>query len=789
MNPVTKDHYMIGVMIDAVVNPYQRNLSEELIHAADKLNARLVFFLGGRIHSGSEPEDKMQFVYDLISADTIDGLIIVSTSLICDESTLKEFINKIHPVPVISIGNKITGIPAINLDNSDGIRQILRHMIQVHHDERFAFISGIENHPDAIIRYQTFLSCLKENGLNFDPKLYYAGDFDLKSGSDAVDYFLRECDSGIDVIVAANDDMAIGVIEELQKMGKRVPEDIRVTGFDNIPDSSFCVPGLTTVGQPFSSMAQKSIEFIINLIHKNSVPEEILFPTDLLVRDSCGCFPRIIINNQYKEILSESDSNHQSKIQKMKEKILEELMSEYSSEITSRTRNKVFKFTDNLLIFITNNEVIDKDLLIDFNEIIDDIIIESKSTNFLEALVDKIDQSISILCSDSESLRRSLIIMRNIWGFLSKKMLLASKSYQYRLEREATLLQYFRATTFYDSLEENIVSSIEYFISRLGIKYCFLAKFINNPEQTFNKAQIILSHIPETEVEVSKAEFPSRTLIPRGLRSIGEKSHWIVEAVSLYYRMGFMLFDLSNKNLLLYSQIRSIVSANLQEATIFRQVQKQTADLQEQSDELKKNVEYLRTIMGAVIQTLAMTVEAKDPYTAGHERRVADLARTIAHEMNLSFEQIEAVRLSAVVHDLGKLYVPSEILNKPGKLYEAEFLLIKMHPQIAFDILKNITFPWPLAEIVYQHHERLDGSGYPQGLKGSEIRLEAQIIAVADVVEAIATHRPYRPSLGIEVAIKEIQEYRGIRYNSDVVDICSKLFLEKGYQLKAQEML
>ena len=137
------------------------------------------------------------------------------------------------------------------------------------------------------------------------------------------------------------------------------------------------------------------------------------------------------------------------------------------------------------------------------------------------------------------------------------------------------------------------------------------------------------------------------------------------------------------------------------------------------------------------------------------------------------------------VHDLGKLYVPSEILNKPGKLRDAEFTLIKLHPEIAYDILKNIEFPWPLAEIVYNHHERLDGSGYPRGLKGDEINMETRIISVADVVEAIASHRPYRPSMGIEFALDEIREKRGIFYDPDVVDICLKLFNEKGYTLKA----
>ena len=286
-----------------------------------------------------------------------------------------------------------------------------------------------------------------------------------------------------------------------------------------------------------------------------------------------------------------------------------------------------------------------------------------------------------------------------------------------------------------------------------------------------------LEHINDPE--------PTEKLIAECVQGFGERKSWIVEALSHEDQIGLIMMEMGSKNLKIYSEIRRIISSALQGTVLFKKVSGQTLNLQKQSDALQKNVDYLRKIMGAVIQTLAMTVETKDPYTAGHERRVADLSRTIAMEMGLTKDQVEAIRLSAIVHDLGKLYVPSEILNKPGKLRDAEFTLIKLHPEIAYDILKNIEFPWPLAEIVYNHHERLDGSGYPRGLKGDEINMETRIISVADVVEAIASHRPYRPSLGIEVALDEIRQKRGIYYDPDVVDICLKLFNEKGYTLKA----
>jgi len=191
----------------------------------------------------------------------------------------------------------------------------------------------------------------------------------------------------------------------------------------------------------------------------------------------------------------------------------------------------------------------------------------------------------------------------------------------------------------------------------------------------------------------------------------------------------------------------------------------------------------LRQSLEQSIQTIAATVEARDPYTAGHQRRVGELATAIAREMGLPEEQIHGIHFAAIIHDLGKIRVPAEILSKPGKLTFNEYMLIKDHPQAGYDILKNVKYPWPIADIVLQHHEKLDGSGYPQGLTEGQILLEARILTVADVVEAISSHRPYRPGLGIDTALEEIERNRGGLYDPKVVDACIRLFHELGYKL------
>lgn len=177
-------------------------------------------------------------------------------------------------------------------------------------------------------------------------------------------------------------------------------------------------------------------------------------------------------------------------------------------------------------------------------------------------------------------------------------------------------------------------------------------------------------------------------------------------------------------------------------------------------------------------------VEQRDPYTAGHQRRVANLAVAIAKDMGLSSEQIAGLRMACVVHDIGKIHIPAEILSKPDLLSDAEYEIIKTHPKAGWEVLKNIYFPWPVAEMVYQHHERLDGSGYPRGLKDNEIMLESRILMVADVMDAMSSHRPYRPALGILQALQEIMQHKGSLFDELVVDACVKLFIEKKYEIK-----
>jgi len=207
----------------------------------------------------------------------------------------------------------------------------------------------------------------------------------------------------------------------------------------------------------------------------------------------------------------------------------------------------------------------------------------------------------------------------------------------------------------------------------------------------------------------------------------------------------------------------------------------------ERTENLQNTLGKLQRTLDGVIHAMALTIEKRDPYTAGHQERVAHLACTMARTMDLGTEQVKGLEMAAHIHDIGKIRVPCEILSKPGQLSDIEFAIIKTHPKVGYDILRPIEFPWPVAEMVHQHHEKMDGSGYPRGLSGSEILLEAKIIAVADVVEAMAFHRPYRAALGIDKALTEIVRGKGRWFDPEVVKACLAVFKGSRYQFDSEE--
>ncbi len=239
------------------------------------------------------------------------------------------------------------------------------------------------------------------------------------------------------------------------------------------------------------------------------------------------------------------------------------------------------------------------------------------------------------------------------------------------------------------------------------------------------------------------------------------------------------------------AEVRARVQTHISLAEMKVQLSSQNALLEQKVAD--KTAE-LQEMLNSSINSMAQMVEIRDPYTAGHQQRVAQLACAIARRMGLSDHVIEGIRIAGLLHDVGKIRIPVSILSRAGQLLDAELDVIKIHPQVSFEILKNIPFPWPVAHMVFQHHERLDGSGYPLGLRGDQILLEAKILAVADVTEAKSSFRPYRPALGISAALDEIRQHRGSHFDPDVVDACIDLITKDNFafdynQVRADSIL
>ena len=315
-----------------------------------------------------------------------------------------------------------------------------------------------------------------------------------------------------------------------------------------------------------------------------------------------------------------------------------------------------------------------------------------------------------------------------------------------------------------------------------------LHKFSINPDSELNS---IIKSVMNDNIEVtqtlSKMAYP---LISKKICSAlqilgGTKNYILLPLKANNDVVGGLFISSSHKNvseeeITLLKTFTHVASNAIKNAHLHKQTK-------QAKEELHRTLDMLRKSMRATIQAVAMTVETRDPYTAGHQQRVADLARSIAKDIGLSKDRIDGIRMAGLIHDIGKIKVPAEILSKTGQLTKYEYDMIKTHPQVGHNILKQIEFPWPVAKIVLQHHERMDGTGYPSGLSGKRISMEARILAVADVVEAMASHRPYRPALGIDKALDEIIQNKGVLYDSDVADVCVALFKEKNFKFRLKD--
>ena len=773
-----KSRKTIGFLIDWSKFMYQNSILRGVINGTLLNDINLFCFEGGALNAPTEFESQRNILYNLISKKRIDGMIISAATIshYSDYKQFEKFCNTFKDIPKISLSYEMNNIPSILLDNKKGMIELIEHLIKKHQYHNFAFLKGSLHNNDADERYEIFINTLKKYGILISEELIFQGDFSINSGREAVKYFLKH-KFNIDVIVASNDFMAIGAVEELNLNNIMVPDEIAVTGFDNFYLSKNFYPQLTTVEQPVYNLGELAVKQLIELIAGKDIPIKRLIPTKLIIRESCRCN---LINGT--SVLT--DNNFNGKINNVTNEKINFIQDEILNKLDNNEERTSLYIDNNILKKLIREFIINiqqeknQDYFILLNKIITNPQFSTDDFYVLLDLLTELRAEIVLNITDLFQFKKAEIICYSTLKILSQQALKLEEYKNEETNKQEIILNLLRWDLFSNLEKKTQLMCLSKRLKELNITECYITLYSDIDERYQKTARLIFAYNQNTNrlLDDDSISFDSDSLIPESIYNKEKCNSYIIKGLKDY---GYVIFEMSKiKHPGLYESLCEIIGISLHNAILFEKLNKQ-------KNIFKDNVVMLRKAMGAFIETMAITVEVRDPYTAGHQRRVSDLARTIAVKMNLSKNQIESIRMAGIIHDLGKIYIPSEILNKPGKLLDLEFNLIKTHPRVAYDILKNIKFPWPIADIVHQHHEKMDGSGYPNGLSGDQIKLEARILCVADVVEAISSHRPYRPALGIDVALDEIKKNKGKYYDEDVVAICLELFLKDGYKFKS----
>ena len=776
-----KDRPTIALLVDWTADPYYLNIFNGVRVFCEKKDLNLLCLEGADFREDT-PWTQHNSIYNFANKSNVDGAVILTVRIAggCNHERISKFTQQINNhIPCVSIGYVIEGIPSIIIDNSTGFKLLLKHLIVDHNLKRLCFIKGIEGNLDAEERYTVYKQALEEHKIPFRDELVVNGMFMPEDGVNAVKVLLDDRKLSFDAIVAANDYMAIGVIRELSKRGYHIPEDIVVTGFDNIDETIYLSPPLTTVAQPIYKLGYNAAEIIFNKIsgENSEIKDIITLPTHTVIRDSCGVgcsSSKILVPCKKKGNKISSDASSLSESDKddlnnQKNNFLSNCRKHISEEIPEVILENLYD------TFIT--QLSSKDQIISTKLILKSIqkICHEHYVNFpFNFLIDCIRDSFLKIVQDPY-IRLKVETLCNIGLIHFGHSIIQKIKYQndttLGLQRNLYDLHSRLFTNLNISYQINILTS---YLSKLGIERCVIIHS-ENIEDIGIRGETVLRY--DKDSNSTKLYSDKITIENANIKQVLPSDKRYIAIVEAVYNYGIMITN--NVEIgceRIYRDLREMISVAFNSSKLFNK-------LENQKNILNKNISVLRQTMEGFIKAMANILESRDPYTAGHQRRVSDLARSIATEMDCTEDQINTVRMAAIIHDIGKICVPAEILNKPGALRDAEFLLIKFHPEVAYDILKNIDFPWPLAEVVYQHHEKLNGSGYPRGLKEDEILLEAKILCVADVVEAMASHRPYRPALGIQAALDEINKLKGINFEPKVVDACLALF-DKGYSFK-----
>lgn len=598
---------IIGLLLDNLFEEYEENIWAGIVKASEERGVNLICFLGGSLKSPEMFHAQRNILYKLVSHNNVDGFIAISGSIgtYIKINELNDFFLKLPRVPLVSIGVPIENVPSILIDNTTGMKKLLNHLIQTHKKRRIAFIKGPEGNSDADIRFHTYKEVLAQYNIPYDPVIVFNGDFDRQSGEHAVTAFCKERKIKFDALIAANDYMAISAIRKLREYGLRVPEDVAVAGFDDVEEACGIVPALTTVRQPYDELGYQAVDIILKkLINREVLPRQIVFPTKLIIRPSCGCF--VYKNVPYINSKIENDrvSPGGSELKDQKHNILagihDLIKNSYEYE---ETKSWSFEWMEKLFDGISRDldSGTDDQFLEVVEEVIDGGAAGDNRTRFCFHIISNMFSLINQYLNEKRIYEKVNLLWKNLLiyeGIMTLNHQVYKKVKYGEMNRVLHKMNQALMTSFNETQLKKILN-LE--LTALGIKTCCLALYTG---EISPGAPVRLAFT--LQPDNCRTTYPADHLIPEGIRNKKERFACVV--VPLYYRevqLGFILFEPGPVSGILYETLASQIASALKGAELYKKVKNhvnkletevvaKTQNLQDINKKLKKEMEERR---------------------------------------------------------------------------------------------------------------------------------------------------------------------------------------------------
>ncbi len=785
--------------------PYERGFALSVADVARQYGSRVIYYTGGFYNSPTQFEGKHNFVFDLIAADKPDGLIALSSLLgeFCPKEDLFSLLKSFAPIPTVSVGIDVPGIPSVLINNYDAMRSVMEHLFSTHAPRKVIYIGGPPNGYEALERKRAFVDVMKENGRKIDPALMFHGMYIRASGCKvALELIANRVQ--FDTVVCASDETALGFMNCYAESGKSAPRDYIITGFDDLDGATLFNPPLTTVRQDIYSVGAQATGLLHDLIAGKDAVQTTHVSTPLVVRDSCGCTGGAIPDTSDAETLKKRIISIKSEFT---------LRDQEEFDLANISEGLINTYTDSELCAVLDSKlsalrVITSCTLCRYKRLESGTMLQPfllYTRDQGASLVDDApwQNSSSLDKTETASMRvlESLNYGSQILGVIIFECeTLPYSAFGFLRKQISQALQHIKTFTRIAELNENLGIEVEHLSSLRTIDQAItgskdssmlLSVLMSEIMSQQQADAIIISLIdPAGSPPVIAASRGFAGVLPEGERPVSVTNRYIPdmsqttvsanedEIEPLFADQGFTgycrlpLCAHGEVNGLLELFTRKPLPTKKSWRQFLETLAGQAAIAIENTrlvENLKRVNISLREAYNTTIEGWSRALDLRDHETEGHCIRVAQMSVELGRRLGLDEQDIENLYRGALLHDIGKVGIPDAILLKPGPLTHEERTIMNRHPEYAHGLLAPIEFLLPALSVPWCHHEKWDGTGYPQGLKGKEIPLFARIFAVIDVWDALSSERPYRDPWKKEKIIDYIRSESGTHFDPDVV--------------------